>query len=741
MMKRLLNKKGSVLFLVVVVMSILIVAASATFYIVNNQQSSVNVRYSSEQSYQTAVSVSQTVSDYIDGYIDAIGKSGKALDEFENTLIGKMMKMKTNASSNVTSEFDLSSIGMGKADVVITKKPTKQDPTNPDNVLHFFEITTTSEYNGETVSLTQVKEIVTGPSEYFTRFLTSTGKRPDDVLFSSHSILSEAYFENDFTRLGGGIAFTHINHSVYSSGTIYDNGIKYEEGKSKEIVIAQNYYVTSTGGGSLYADSIYVGGDLINGENGDYNKTKAIYSDNVYVLGNLVIGSNGVDATGVGTTYYVNGDCHIWCGTVNSKIYVNGDIYLHSDSQSQGELHTAKNVIFVPNTLGHFTATQIEYGKDIKFANGTIVSPSDDDTYTKKHFVHTASMTNPFNDSLVANTKNHINSSTKKNRYEAWDAEDLYFNSKIVPTGIPTIRLDDTDDTHVKKVNEYNDGYLVNISENCVISPAETWEFGNHTIIIDTSVNDIYIYLKPKPGSNTFSFGVKNNCNNVNIYITGQHSVIFILPEDVNFIMDNHSFIGHVDVLSALSKDNYSSADLLSEDFIKNKQNFNAFAQLQYLKDDGSNLESRVFTNSAGTLLNVNTEDIRNDSNNNCTSDFDGTAHNNIFLVTKGSKNTLDFSTQSTFLGYIYAPDAVMKANSAADGLAFIGGLILGSYTYQTNAALCFTTPYDYYGCYPISKKEDIVKYLLKFANGSGVADSSDVNTTKIERWSNIGYK
>ena len=81
MMKKLLNKKGSVLFLVVVVMSILIVAASATFYIVNNQHSSVNVRYSSEQSYQTAVSVSDTVSKYIDGYLEAISKSGKDLSE------------------------------------------------------------------------------------------------------------------------------------------------------------------------------------------------------------------------------------------------------------------------------------------------------------------------------------------------------------------------------------------------------------------------------------------------------------------------------------------------------------------------------------------------------------------------------------------------------------------------------------------------------------------------------------
>lgn len=741
-MKKLLGKKGSVLFLVVVVMSILIIAASATFYIVNNQSNSVNVRYSSEQSYQTALSVSNTVSDYIDEYLKAIGEGGKELDDCKDMLIGRMMSMSAGASANVTSEFDLSSIGMGKAEVVITKKPVKQDPTDPDQMIHVFEITTTSEYNGETIAITQVKEIVTGPAEYFTRFLTSTGKRPDDVLFSSHSILSEAYFENDYTRLGGGIAFTHLNHSLYSLGTIYDDGIRYEPGESKEIVIAQSYYVTSTGGGSLYADNIYVGGDLINGEDGDYNKTKAIYADDVYVLGDLVIGSNGVvtlpDGTQRGTTYYVNGDCHIWCGTQNSNIYVNGDIYLHSDSQSQGKLHAAGSVIFVPNTLGTFTAEQIEYKKDIKYGNGTVITASPDNAYTNKNFVYSATMTNPFSDSMVTNTRNHINSTTKRNKYEQWDAEQ-YFNDKFNSTGsLVPIRLDDTGDSHVELMKDSHnnpiwDSYIVTLNESCMISPAETWSWGNHTVIIDTSVNneDIYIYLQPLAGTNTFSFS--KGAANVNIYVKGKHSVIFVLPENVNFIMDNQSFIGHIDVLSALSKDNLSSADILSG----NMTDRGAFNQLKYLTNEPAvgnpntrqRLEDSLYVDGADGATKL------------VSSAFGPDAHNNIFLVTKGTKNSIDFSAQSTFLGYIYAPDAVMTASGAADGFAFLGGLIVGSYTYQTNATLAFTTPFDYHSCYPITKKEDIVKYLIKFANGGGVADPTGMNSLKIEKWTNTGYK
>ena len=726
-MKKLLNKKGSVLFLVIVVMSILIVAASTTFFIINNQHSSVTVRYSSEQSYQTAFSVSNTVSNYIDGYLEAIGKSGKEMDEWGNTLIAKMLKMPSNTSSNVTSEFDLSSIGMGKADVVITKKIVKNDPVNPENFIHVFEITTTSEFNGETVSVTQVKEISTGPTEYFTRFLTSTGKRPEDVLFSSHSILSEAYFENDYTRLGGGIAFTHLNHSLYSLGTIYDDGIKYEAGESKEIVVAQSYYVTSTGGGSLYADEMYIGGDLINGADGDWSKTKAIYADNVYVLGNMEIDSNGV-ASGVGTTYYVNGDCHIWCETQYSKFYINGDLYLHNTNSGHGQFYVKGNVIIADpyNGMGWSLAEGIEYGKDVIMSDGSAVDETSTQ-YTNKHFVHSPSMGAPFDDAKVTDVKNHINSTTKKNKYQVWDAE-KYFNDTFNPSGtLPALRLDDTDQSNVTKLNEYGDDYIVTIRESCIITPADTWGAGGyHNIFIDTSVydKDIYIYLQPKSGSNTFSFAADAGAQNINIYIVGKHSVIFILPETANFKMDGQSFIGHIDVFAGLSNTNVSASSVLDDSWHNR-----AFTELSYLQGNGTRLENSLYLDPDDGATK-----FKSDA-------FEGDAHNNIFLVTKGTNNSIDFSAQSTFLGYVYAPSAIMTASGAADGLGFIGGLIVGSYTYQTNAALAFTTPYDYHSCYPISKGTDIVKYLINFANAGGVGSPSGGDSATLQGWSNVGYK
>ena len=60
------NKKGSVLFLVLAIMTILIIAASAAYYMVLSNRGSVEARRKDEQSYQTAISVNNGVSDYID---------------------------------------------------------------------------------------------------------------------------------------------------------------------------------------------------------------------------------------------------------------------------------------------------------------------------------------------------------------------------------------------------------------------------------------------------------------------------------------------------------------------------------------------------------------------------------------------------------------------------------------------------------------------------------------------------
>ena len=172
-MKKLLNKRGSVLFLVVVVMALLLIAASATYYVVRNQHASANTHYNSEQSYQTAYSVSEQMETYLTKLQTEISQNQSV---YNNSLFAKMMAMKDG--DKITSDtVDLTSYGLGDFYVEITRAEGSGDSEG------VFKITTYSDVNGETVAITQVWKIVLSPSQtkYFTRFLTSTGYRDEDV--------------------------------------------------------------------------------------------------------------------------------------------------------------------------------------------------------------------------------------------------------------------------------------------------------------------------------------------------------------------------------------------------------------------------------------------------------------------------------------------------------------------------------------------------------------------------------
>ncbi len=765
MMKRLLNKKGSVLFLVVVVMSILIVAASATFYIVNNQQSSVNVRYSSEQSYQTAVSVSDTVSKYIDGYLEAISKSGKELSDYSDTLIGKMMKLTVGSTSDITSNIDLSDENMGKATVTITKTKQIQSPENPENTSHIFEITTKSDYNGETIVVTAVKEIVTGPSDYFTRFLTSTGNRPEDVVFQCGVLFSDAYFENDYTDFGGGA--TNIRNSIYATGTFVDNGIGYgAKTEPNEMVIGENFYVLSADGGgsgsTVDVDYIFVRGNMTvkSGAN------KSFISKDIYVLGDLIldgeIGSNP-------TNFFVAGNCYIntHTGTADS-FYVGKNLYV--GSAVNGDLGT-----FVVNG-------------DIELAsncNGSSVSMKCAGNITDNSFSYASF--NPENDSTVGTlittafadaaaagspvsdwgeVSKYIITKTKSNKYEDWDAEG-YFLTKLEST-VPVLDLPnapnlitdwndsgdygsyDDENIRVEQYNKYWSRTLLTIKKSCKITPIKNppsggkWNGDGNTIVFDATDSDMYIYLDSNGmtddnGKKLFSFF--DDFNGTNILIRGTHSVIFILPSDTNFKMNNQQFIGHEN-FALYMRDDITSIDDMAKNgkVVYSDNNFVAQAKI------------------VPAL-----ETITVDSKTNATimkqSTVGADAHNNIFLVTTGktrdasnnltsifTNNYLNFNIASGFSGYIYAPCSELLCNSGYSGLQFFGGLIVGTYTYKNpSAMLAFTTPYDYADNYKNVgetnyKKTDIVKRLISFANNDGVPGGSSEATT-LQSFSTLGYK
>lgn len=781
MMKRLLNKKGSVLFLVVVVMSILIVAASATFYIVNNQQSSVNVRYSSEQSYQTAVSVSDTVSKYIDGYLEAISKSGKDLSEFEDTIIGQMLNMKNPGKNiDITSKIDLSSINMGEANVNITYKGQRIDPTNSDNTIYTYDIKTTSEYNGETIVVTEVKEIILGPAEYFTRFLTSTGGRPEDVILQCGELFSDAYFENDYTAFGQ--ENSKLHDSLYVSGTFNDTGMQYVKVKPTdkyEIVIGENFYITSAGGSGLDPESIFVGGNFINTP----ESNKAIKAKNVYVMGDLILDAKILDCK---ANFFINGNCTINVNTgENAIFYINKDLKIGSSvNGSMGTFYVKGDV----ELNGNIHAKKIKCDETKVTKNCT--SCSSLNLENASSVIIEADITNALLNAKTADSSpvstwtevsEYIITNTKVNRYEDWDAEG-YFNTDSVlsvsntidltnapnqviwPEGVPNSGKQVFNDPNgyysMSRYNKYdnNSGLVCEIKKSCKIVPITANWYNGDTLVFDATSSDLYIYLDSNgqtdsDGNKLFSFFT--NTNATNVLVRGEHSVVFILPSDTNFKLNEQQFIGHEDLALYLSgMDNIDDLATNRKAVYCTNNEPTKSQIVPILKKIDPDTESPPTSSTKRTVTIMDQAVIGHSGN----------AHNNIFIVTNGkvrgtdgkltsmlTNNYIDANAQASLCGFIYSPFSKMKSNGRSEGLRFFGGLIVGSYTYTNpSVMLIFTSPYDYKKSWsadeggPIEaakyKANDIVKYMIRFANGNGtVGDTNGIGP--LQGYRTAGYK
>ena len=741
-MRKLLNKRGSVLFLVVVVMAILMVAAAATYYVVRNQHASANVHVASEQSYQTAYSVSEAVSEFID----------KCVDE---KLIMEMISMPAGTTSDISSHIDLAKLGT--ATVTIEKESSSDTE-------HTFRITTTADVNGETTKLVMRKKIefVAGsgsssssssytPSsgDIFNKFIVSTGYIQEDVVINAQNIYSDLYFENDYTHMGvwsdtNGEHTGHptIHGSIYASGSFRDFGVEYDSDyDTREIVIAKDYYIGTAQSTPISATNIYVGGDLTNGDKLKWNNGRMIEANAVYVLGDLKFYS----ATCQNVTYYVNGDFdNTWTDTTGSTFYVNGDLYV-TQNHHNGTFIVGGNVYL---ECGDYSpsASDLQYGKEI-ITNGNSHNIPDS--------CHNPSLaledSKPFPEggkNGVAAIREKIGTATKPGNYDVWNAEGYFeYLNQQGKVGVPV-------DFGTDMVTDGIDNHVITITNNCVLTPADyedvvgenKWTGSNggdgvHTLIVDTTVNDedIYIMLEPSPGKDYFAFNYNetgaNNGSSTNILVKGPHSVIFIVPDKYDFLMTNRTFMGHYDLAVYLT--GITDESELVQTQIMQSYSEDPFTKILTTTDDGASI-------------------LRTDliGGNNY-------VHNNIFITTRGFDNKISFDSWSLFCGFVYSPYSYMKLdNDTSSYVAFLGGLIVGSYAYGNNGAiLCFTTPYAYtYAdgtcAYPdLDKKTDVVKHLMKIANnaagvvGSGSGgnnsegnDSSGGGTVSTIKVTNLGY-
>lgn len=688
--KRLYRNNGSVLFVVLVIMSILIIGATATYYVVNNQHASIEVHYNSEQSYQAARSLSQTVSDFLDKQFEDIQGRGAnvPISAFNDTLAGKII----NGSTITSQDIDLSAFGYtgnNSATVEIINNTGGPVVTLPETTRKYYEIKTTVVVNGETTTLTQIRHFDIGPTKYFTRFLTCTGNRPDDTRVAAGDVYGDAYFENTYTEFMADN--TTFHRSIYANGSVMDIGAKYEpaSGEYVETVVRGNYLINSAGGSSVNTPYLFIGGNMTNGgaSGGKYVESKAVYVTGDYYTKQT---SSNEDVK-----YFINGDCTIEANGVKGTYYVNGDLYIDSNggAGSMGTFYVT-DMSKVHTSAGYQGAATIiadgtKFENDIKGTNPTAGIESWADVTT------------------------HITKKTTKNTYQAWDAE-TYFNNNLRSSAVT---VDPAVDCIAQTPGTFSTDYYGNsvwqgnpliyrTDQNVVLKSLGSQK----KIVIDASAHDVYVYLDGG-ADNKFSLG-----SNSSIITEGDHSVIFVLPEDTSFSLGENAFMGNVDFLKAINTDltagisggngiynPYTSLGLGSSHHKTNASNAITTQGTQvtndglsaYLDADGE-ISSDAFINASG-------------------------ANNNLFIVTKGTSNSVDVG-KGTILGYLYAPDANLKVDASSNGLAFVGGIISGSYTYKNpSAGLVFAKPHDYGNVYG---GDDIVTHLMGEANSAGGSPS-----------------
>lgn len=726
-MRRLLgklhSKNGSVLFLVVMIMSLLIIAASATFYIVNNQRNAVTVKYSSEQSYQWATSVGKTVSSYIDGYAKKLrGSSISAISGEETNILTQMIELEEGKSFK--AELNLIESGVDN-DVTVTITKVPRNPGDDEN-MHTFAIATTSVVNGETVTVTEYKRLITSDyvpvAEPFTRFLTSTGYRSENCILRASEILSDAFFENEFTMISNP---THINSSIYARGSLSDRGLQSPTNgintPGLEIVVSQSFDIETGVGTGINVDKIYVGCDL--------TTWKSVSANEVYVLGNFTPKQT---LKGYGKQlYYVNGDCDAQASTTGCTIYVNGDLYINQQI-SQGKIYVDGDVIIDKNVnTGAMTADEIIYTGSIKYSDGTDAAVS----WAKK-----GSYSNPLTEEKIKEVEDHIYEKTGKQNYQQWNAE-KYFNTKLDPEGkLPTIQPG-------------ADGQnICTITGSCKLKESEKWagDYNEHIILIDTTkaTSDIFIKLQPLEGSDTFSFmkPIENSWVSLDIIIKGPRAVVFILPENVNMVKDI-GFIGHADLVYAMANDDEKT------DIDNRPGDTKADKLVNYLigGNKWTHIYNKMFDNTRIATFNSLIKTEVNENGVYCTFDKSkfaegSTVHNNIFLVTSGTTNSIDYIYEGTFCGYTYAPYTLLKCKGDKANIALIGGLIAGSYTYWNwTSSLAFLSPYDYNETYK-GKKEDydptkLVQYLMEESGGTAGNGGDEDDIVILSNYESLGYK
>lgn len=790
MMKRALLRlkggKGSVLFFIIAIMTVMIVLASAVYYSTISARAQVEIKYGNEQSYQSAVSLNDLVTEYLNTKTD---------DAFVDAIIALSPNKSLTTKGDGTDAFAELAGGLGDYKITVTK--LSGDSGDEKQTI---KVETEVLVNGETSTVTSIGEFTLVSKPYsFDRFFTSTGYAPNDVVMSGMTITSTMYLDNEYSQIGSlqsGNSGINIKAEVISAGTLAINNapINADGDKTFDITVGNNLIMTYNGGQgamNLKGGRIRVGGNLIQGTSFNYEN-----DTDVYVVGDFISGRPSKDSN---CEIYVNGDAAFFGNEpYKGKVYVNGDVYIDKEVNTGDKFPggiTIGGNVYLCSGSSYFGAQKawinshgIDDSRIKNYSDASIrfvaKNGENDSAYNAlRANMDKARGSNEQAYSYVwpsdsgtceslTNVKAKINEKVGNPEYTNWNMTKKFINDDGSYTVDPiNYKFDNATEPQVQDERFKDTGS----TKNQLIVSAEkfgqyvvmgdmritagTWD--GYNIVFDTTMpggNDIdmYVYLpancymKKTPPANewsspTYSFSNKSedkskfNCfrwNNepdgmfagwFSVLTKGKGSVIFVIGDGVTYFAQTRVFMGHYNLLKEVLPD-----AIAADGKVTNTDKFSEAKVSAIMRTTDTDARKQ-------TLFKQNILDKYKNS---------GGIHNNLFVVAINKNSDVNFDMQyNTFCGFIYAPYMTFGAGKSTEGhFAMLGGLIVSDYEMpNTSRVYMATIPYDYYDRYVDStltgtEKEDArFDYMEKLISNSG-GEIGTLGSSSSRSWRKYGY-
>lgn len=788
MMKRALLRlkggKGSVLFFIIAIMTVMIVLASAVYYSTISARAQVEIKYGNEQSYQSAVSLNDLVTEYLNTKTD---------DAFVDAIIALSPNKSLTTKGDGTDAFAELAGGLGDYKITVTK--LSGDSGDEKQTI---KVETEVLVNGETSTVTSIGEFTLVSKPYsFDRFFTSTGYAPNDVVMSGMTVTSTMYLDNEYSQIGSsqsGNSGINIRAEVISAGTLSINNapINSNGDQTFDITTGNNLIMTYNGGQgamNLNGGRIRVGGNLIQGTSFNYTN-----DTDVYVVGDFISGRPSKDSD---CEIYVNGDAAFFGNEpYKGKVYVNGDVYIDKEVNTGDKFPggiTIGGNVYLCSGSSYFGAQKIwikSHGiddsriKDYTDASIRFEAKNGDNDSAYNALRANMDKARGSNEQAysyvwpsdsgtcesLTNVKAKINEKVGNPEYTNWNMTKKFIND---------------DGTYTVDPINYNFGNPsaselerfagTGSNENQLIVSAEKFgqyvvmgdmritngPWNGYNIVFDTTMpdgNDIdmYVYLpancymKKTPPANewsspTYSFSNKSedkskfNCfrwNNqpeglfdgwFSVLTKGKGSVIFVIGDGVTYFAQTRVFMGHYNLLKEVLPD-----AIAADGKVTNTDKFSEAKVSAIMRTTDTDARKQ-------TLFKQNILDKYKNS---------GGIHNNLFVVAINKNSDVNFDMQyNTFCGFIYAPYMTFGAGKSTEGhFAMLGGLIVSDYEMpNTSRVYMATIPYDYYDRYVDStltgtEKEDArFDYMEKLISNSG-GEIGTLGSSSSRSWRKYGY-